>query len=179
MIFAISGTHSSGHSLCLVIISNFNFKPTTLQPISSFFRSFSTVPKLQQFFNLMRNTFHALSHLFTVPRCSQFSTFPSQSLTSYHVWNWNASFASTFNHPLPISPHHTCLTKSQAWVIGLPTQYLHMSNQIWLEKNVWSYWLYFMTLFHDMTLTCYHYCYDCSPPGSSVHGILQARILDW
>ena len=20
---------------------------------------------------------------------------------------------------------------------------------------------------------------DCSPPGSSVHGILQARILDW
>ena len=23
------------------------------------------------------------------------------------------------------------------------------------------------------------YCMDCSPPGSSVHGILQARILEW
>jgi len=22
-------------------------------------------------------------------------------------------------------------------------------------------------------------CYDCSLPGSSVHGILQARILEW
>ena len=22
-------------------------------------------------------------------------------------------------------------------------------------------------------------CMDCSPPGSSVHGILQARILEW
>ena len=23
------------------------------------------------------------------------------------------------------------------------------------------------------------YCMDCSPPGSSVHGILQVRILEW
>ena len=23
------------------------------------------------------------------------------------------------------------------------------------------------------------YCIDCNPPGSSVHGILQARILEW
>ena len=22
-------------------------------------------------------------------------------------------------------------------------------------------------------------CHDCSPPGSSAHGILQARILEW
>ena len=27
-----------------------------------------------------------------------------------------------------------------------------------------------LTLFNSM---------DCSPPGSSVHGILQARILEW
>ena len=28
---------------------------------------------------------------------------------------------------------------------------------------------------------CLTLCYpmDCSPPGSSVHGILQARILEW
>ena len=30
-------------------------------------------------------------------------------------------------------------------------------------------------------LACSTLCYpmDCSPPGSSVHGILQARILEW
>ena len=30
-------------------------------------------------------------------------------------------------------------------------------------------------------LSCIRHCdpMDCSPPGSSVHGILQARILEW
>ena len=30
-------------------------------------------------------------------------------------------------------------------------------------------------------LSCVQLCdpIDCSPPGSSVHGILQARILEW
>ena len=30
-------------------------------------------------------------------------------------------------------------------------------------------------------LSCIQLCYpmDCSPPGSSVHGIFQARILEW
>ena len=32
-----------------------------------------------------------------------------------------------------------------------------------------------------VTQSCPTLCYpmDCSPPGSSVHGILQARILEW
>ena len=32
-----------------------------------------------------------------------------------------------------------------------------------------------------VTLSCLTVCepVDCSPPGSSVHGILQARILEW
>ena len=32
-----------------------------------------------------------------------------------------------------------------------------------------------------ITQSCPTLCYltDCSPPGSSVHGILQARILEW
>ena len=32
-----------------------------------------------------------------------------------------------------------------------------------------------------MAQTCLNLCdpMDCSPPGSSVHGILQARILEW
>ena len=34
---------------------------------------------------------------------------------------------------------------------------------------------------HSITQSCPTLCdpMDCSPPGSSVHGILQARILDW
>ena len=33
----------------------------------------------------------------------------------------------------------------------------------------------------EVAQSCPTLCYpmDCSPPGSSVHGILQARILEW
>ena len=33
----------------------------------------------------------------------------------------------------------------------------------------------------EVTQSCLTLCnpMDCSPPGSSVHGILQARILEW
>ena len=41
-------------------------------------------------------------------------------------------------------------------------------------------------IFHDCprVLSCFHHVWlcdpvDCSPPGSSVHGILQARTLEW
>ena len=34
---------------------------------------------------------------------------------------------------------------------------------------------------NEVAQSCLTLCdpVDCSPPGSSVHGILQARILDW
>ena len=34
---------------------------------------------------------------------------------------------------------------------------------------------------NEVTQSCPTLCdpVDCSPPGSSVHGILQARILEW
>ena len=33
----------------------------------------------------------------------------------------------------------------------------------------------------EVAQSCLTLCYpvDCSPPGSSVHGIFQARILEW
>ena len=36
-------------------------------------------------------------------------------------------------------------------------------------------------IFWRFMLSCWTLCnaMDCSPPGSSVHGILQARILEW
>ena len=40
----------------------------------------------------------------------------------------------------------------------------------------WIHWLLCL-----VALSCHTLCnnMDCSPPGSSVHGILQARILEW
>ena len=37
------------------------------------------------------------------------------------------------------------------------------------------------TLYYSVVQSCLILCdlIDCSPPGSSVHGILQARILEW
>ena len=36
-------------------------------------------------------------------------------------------------------------------------------------------------VFSEVAQSCLTLCdpMDCSPPGSSVHGILQARILEW
>ena len=38
-----------------------------------------------------------------------------------------------------------------------------------------------ITVLHLVTQSCLTFCdsMDCSPPGPSVHGILQARILAW
>ena len=46
---------------------------------------------------------------------------------------------------------------------------------------------YYKETFHDCVHACkllqscitLHGCMDCSPPVSSVHGILQARMLEW
>ena len=34
---------------------------------------------------------------------------------------------------------------------------------------------------NEVTLSCptLHDLMDCSPPGSSIHGIFQARVLEW
>ena len=38
-----------------------------------------------------------------------------------------------------------------------------------------------MTNLNEVAQSCLTHCYpvECSPPGSSVHGIFQARILEW
>ena len=49
-------------------------------------------------------------------------------------------------------------------------KHLHVSDQI-LRR----YWLYWLSRFSRVRL----FAIPCSPPGSSVHGILWARILEW
>ena len=45
----------------------------------------------------------------------------------------------------------------------------------------YSMWLYSLGCMHAQLLSHVRLCdpTDCSPPGSSAHGIFQARILEW
>ena len=45
------------------------------------------------------------------------------------------------------------------------------------DKKQWWMWWKCVLVTHSRLAVCN--CMDCSPPGSSVHGILQARILEW
>ena len=63
----------------------------------------------------------------------------------------------------------------------------HITNQSFPPENRWS------KIYQHITVYNHHLCVcvrtqsyltlcdprDCSPPGSSVHGIFQARIPDW
>ena len=60
-----------------------------------------------------------------------------------------------------MSPHLNLVQSSQSWY------YLYLGSEKTVNMLV--------------TQSCLTLCdpMDCSPPGSSVHGILQARILEW
>ena len=74
---------------------------------------------------------------------------------------------------------------------GTPLQYSCLENPM---EVITEYWIEFPVLYNRSLLvirftdekvlvaqSCPTLCdpMDCSPPGSSVHGILQARILEW
>jgi len=71
--------------------------------------------------------------------------------------------------------------------MGILTQWVSQSgdkrdyeygNTMWTVKSYESWWECLKVL---VAQSCLTFCdpMDCSPPGSSVHGILQARILEW
>ena len=62
-----------------------------------------------------------------------------------------------------LSPHFHMLTN----LVAVPLEFY---GTFITEECVWS-----------VTQLCLTFCdpMDCSPPGSSVHGILQARMLEW
>ena len=49
------------------------------------------------------------------------------------------------------------------------------------ERIKYSFLFFFLCTYYQSLQSCPTLCdpMDCSPPGSSVHGILQARILEW
>ena len=59
------------------------------------------------------------------------------------------------------------------------TQTVPFSSTPWSKYNKTSkIWMCVCVKLLQLCLTLYDLM-DCSPPGSSVHGILQARILEW
>ena len=73
---------------------------------------------------------------------------------------------------------------------SLCVAFLFLDGSLW-EKLVSMFWeyshstverpLWRANVCQSQSLSCAWLCnpMDCSPPGSSVHGILQARKLDW
>ena len=51
----------------------------------------------------------------------------------------------------------------------------------WIRKQWYIYTMEYSVQFSSVTQSCLTLCdpMDCSLPGSSVHGILQARVLQW
>ena len=61
---------------------------------------------------------------------------------------------------------------------------MHALEEYLLKKRNGCHILYFvrkLLYFMKVTQSCPNLCesMDCSPPGSSVHRILQERILEW
>ena len=72
-----------------------------------------------------------------------------------HTGGWNHFHVDSILSPL--------LILSYCWI-----------NTSWR----WSWGVVLNSKFEDQKL-CFVTTMDCSPPGSSVHGILQVRILEW
>ena len=87
---------------------------------------------------------------------------------------------------LPVSVQES---PAEAWVAGGLGQGLGALN---VAVHAWDFWKEVATVFITSTIvssvqlssvaqSCPTLCdrMDCSPPGSSVHGIFQARVLEW
>ena len=74
--------------------------------------------------------------------------------------------------------NHHSVTKSSHSAQECPEKHSRFSQQSWSLAD-----LVFDPTGHVQVLSqsCPTLCHpvDCNPPGSSVHGILQARILEW
>ena len=77
-------------------------------------------------------------------------------------------------NPLQISCHEKPM-KSMKKQKGMTPEDASRSESIWYATGEER------KKEREVTLSCLTLCdpVDCSPPGSSVHGILQARILEW
>ena len=94
-----------------------------------------------------------------------------EMLCTVHVYftitgSWGWGRRSTMSWPV-------CPTTFICWSLDLQD----FRSWLYLEEGPLKGYMH--TCMHSWSCLTLHDPMDCSPPGSSVHGILQARILDW
>ena len=92
---------------------------------------------------------------------------------------WSKAIARTSCVPL------WAVTKGKPWALRATEQTLkHILYYVYIHIHLYTYihvlyyiYAFILSLFSHVWLFATHM--DCSPPGSPVHGTLQARILEW
>ena len=79
-------------------------------------------------------------------------------------------------------PHQWFLKKKVSYLIAISKKNLIGQNAFQMSENL-CYLIYLMKSESEseVSQSCQTLCnpVDCSPPGFSIHGILQARMLEW
>ena len=119
-------------------------------------------------------------------------TFPGLAKSTHNNLSKSVSFICKLKSKAH-TPNYCSLSTSQ----GAPSpKSPQVPDTRWGERNCWNYWNYpipnlpsclpsltvsFSHVHAKPLPSCPALCdpMDCSPPGSSVHEILQARILKW
>ena len=93
---------------------------------------------------------------------------PAHPLTNYRAWKILCCDWPNMSHTLYLWFTQRAWTREEEW----------FSRRNWITVTEIRKW---MKKSQSVSQLCLTPCdlMDCSPPGSSVHGILQARILEW
>ena len=91
----------------------------------------------------------------------------------WETWIWSLDWEDPLEKEM--ATHSSILAQRIPWTEE-PGGLQSMGSQ-----RVRHDWVTSLTLCAKSLQSCLTFCdpMDCSPPGSSVHGILQARILEW
>ena len=92
--------------------------------------------------------------------------------------HWAMLLAKVFTWTIPKCA--ICRMAKKMWwlLFGGSAGFLHERPSLWSDN---SYWLTLCVCVCSVAKLCPALCdpIDCSPPGSSIRGISQARILEW
>ena len=105
-----------------------------------------------------------------------------------HTGNPNDRILTYFPRSRATGPSALCIQGSQAYGSATCAYISHPCPRLWEILSLTRHWT--PKLYQgpkctesesEVAQSCPTLCdpMDCSPPGSSVHGILQARILEW
>ena len=132
------------------------------------------------YFNLSRFLKYVLKKMIKLVTVLHFIVFITISL---NFWNMKQK---QHNRCLCVVTNNYCeIFCPEKFLVACVCVYTHTLTHIYTHKHIYMHVFYFVwhiiTVFVLVAQSCPTLCnpLDCSPPGSFVHGILQARILEW